>query len=88
MSSPKLPDAPSTTVVDTLLDTAHISVLAGAMLLMGMSTGAFTKAGKGKKAGAKVGFTFTGLFLLAGTGMLIYVAIDILIKKKDSENKE
>lgn len=86
MSTPA-PSTNSNSVGQALLDTSNITVLAGAMLLMGMSTAAFTKAGKGKKAGAKVGFAFTGLFLLAGTGMLVYVAIDIMIKKQQHSEK-
>lgn len=72
----------------TLIDTSNFTALAGTMLLMGMAVAAFTKAGKGKKAGAKVGFAFTGLFLLAGTALLMYVAVEISIKKQQLSEKE
>lgn len=77
----------SSPTAQVLLDTSSYSVLAAAMLLLGMSTGAFTKAGKGKRAGAKAGFALTGLFLLSGTGMLIYVAIQIMMKQKQDDTK-
>lgn len=85
MSTPAA--TPTTASVgQTLLDTSNFTALAGAMLLLGMSTAAFTKAGKGKKTGAKVGFSLAGLFLLAGTGMLVYVAIEIMRKQQDSKD--
>lgn len=65
-------------VVSTLVHTSQYTALAGAALLMGMSTAAFTKAGKGKSAGAKTGFALTGLFLLGGVGLLVYVSAKIM----------
>lgn len=73
------------TTQSILLDTSAYSVLAGAAFFMGMSTAAFTKAGKGKRAGAKAGFTFAGLFFLASTGMLIYVAAKVLKEQSDEK---
>jgi hypothetical protein len=64
-------------------DSPYIT-LAGATLLLGMATAAFTKAGKGKKAGAKVGFTFTGLFLLAGVALLSLVVIHLFTAKSSA----
>lgn len=74
------------TVSQTLLDTSNFAALAGAMLLLGMSTAAFTKAGKGKKVGAKVGFSLAGLFLLSGTAMLVYIAIEVMRKQKEDKD--
>lgn len=72
-------------VVHTLVSTSEYTVLAGAALLMGMSTAAFTKAGKGKNAGAKTGFALTGLFLLAGVGMLVYVGAKIMTTRTEEK---
>jgi hypothetical protein len=52
---------------------------------MGMGVGAFTKAGKGKRASAKAGFALTGLFFMGATAMLVYVGIQLLTK--DDEKK-
>lgn len=71
----------------TLVNTSQYTVLAGGALLMGMSTAAFTKAGKGKNAGAKTGFALTGLFLLAGVGLLIYVAAKIMTTTPAEQQK-
>jgi len=74
-------------VIHTLVTTSQYTALAGAALLMGMSIAAFTKAGKGKSGGAKAGFTLAGLSLMAGVGMLVYVAIQIMMTHS-SEKKE
>ena len=75
-------------IVSTLVATSNVTVLAGAALLMGMSTAAFTKSGKGKNAGAKAGFAFAGLFLLAGTGLLVYVAVKLMTTTSNQDDKK
>jgi len=68
-----------------LLDLSPYIVLGAATFNMGMGVGAFTKAGKGKRASAKAGFALTGLFFMGATALLVYVGIQLLTK--DDEKK-
>lgn len=68
-----------------LLDLSPYIALGAATFNMAMGVGAFTKAGKGKRASAQAGFALTGLFFMGSTGLLIYVAIKLLTQ--DEEKK-
>lgn len=71
-----------------LLDTSPFTVLAGAAFFMGMSTAAFTKAGKGKRGGAKAGFALTGLFFMVATGLLVYVTVKLMPERADETDNQ
>lgn len=74
-------------VIHTLVSTSQYTALAGAALLLGMSIAAFTKAGKGKNAGAKTGFAITGVALMSGVGLLVYVAVQIMMTNSSDKQE-